>query len=83
MRISCMVGELFMTRSRGKACADTVTLSTKDWVTMFSVIVPIAVLVVFGWLRHDRMLTELVVQQGSLGDRLERVEETLDAGVRP
>jgi len=78
-----MVGELFMTRSRGKACADTVTLSTKDWVTMFSVIVPIAVLVVFGWLRHDRMLTELVVQQGSLGDRLERVEETLDAGVRP
>lgn len=83
MRISCMVGELFMTRSRGKACADTVTLSTKDWVTLLSIVVPVAVLVVFGWLRHDRMLTELVVHQVSLSDRLERVEETLDAGIRP
>ena len=72
-----------MTRSRGKACIDTVTLSTKDWVTVLSVMIPVAVLVVFGWLRHDRMLTELVVHQVSLSDRLERVEETLDARIYP
>ena len=72
-----------MTRSRGKTCIDTVTLSTKDWVTVLSVMIPVAVLVIFGWLRHDRMLTELVVHQVSLSDRLERVEETLDARIYP
>lgn len=67
-----------MVRSRGTSCADTVTLSVKDWVTMLGVVIPVAVLVVFGWLRHDRLLTTLIVQQESLNDRLERVEETLD-----
>mgnify|MGYP003137116288 FL=1 len=45
---------------------------------MLGVVIPVAVLVVFGWLRHDRLLTTLIVQQESLNDRLERVEETLD-----
>ena len=67
-----------MVRSRGTSCADTVTLSVKDWVMTLSILVPVAVLVVFGWLRHDRLLTTLIVQQESLNDRLERVEETLD-----
>lgn len=73
-----------MTRSRGKGIADTVTLSSKDWVMMFGILLPVAALVILGWLRHDRMLTTLVVQQTSLNDRLERVEETLDVrGIRP
>jgi hypothetical protein len=79
-----MVGDQVMTRSRGKACADTVTLSSKDWAMLFGVLLPVAALVIMGWLRHDRMLTTLVAHQSSLNDRIERVEETLDVrGIRP
>ena len=51
---------------------------------LIGILLPVAALVIMGWIRHDRMLTTLVVQQTSLNDRLERVEETLDVrGIRP
>ena len=64
---------------KGTPC-DIVTLSVKDWLTFLGIIVPIGVLVVFGWLRHDRLLTEVAANQRMLTDRLERVEASLDRG---
>ena len=71
-----------MTRSEKKNGADVVTLSKRDWVVFFGAIFPVLVLIILGWLRHDRLLTTLIVQQDSIADRVERVEETLDLGRR-
>ena len=60
-----------------------VTLSVKDWITLLGIGLPVMVLCVLGWLRHDRLLTEVVTHQRMLTDRLERVENTLDAGIIP
>tara|TARA_R110002051_G_scaffold148207_1_gene220772 strand:+ start:785 stop:1111 length:327 start_codon:yes stop_codon:yes gene_type:complete len=60
---------------------DIVTLSAKDWITLLGIIVPILILCIFGWIRHDRLLTEVVTHQRMLTDRLERVENNLDAGI--
>ena len=62
---------------------DIVTLSVKDWITLLGIGLPVMVLCVLGWLRHDRLLTEVVTHQRMLTDRLERVENTLDAGIIP
>ena len=62
---------------------DIVTLSVKDWVTFMGIGLPVLVLCVLGWLRHDRLLTEVAANQRMLTDRLERVENTLDAGMIP
>jgi len=69
-----------MTRSHKKNGADVVTLSKRDWVVFFGAVFPVLVLIILGWLRHDRLLTTLIVQQDSIADRVERVEETLDLG---
>jgi len=60
---------------------EIVTLSVKDWITLLGIGLPVLVLCVLGWLRHDRLLTEVVTHQRMLTDRLERVESTLDAGM--
>ena len=62
--------------------AEVVTLSAKDWLTLVGILMPVVVLVIFGWIRHDRLLTEVVANQIMLKDRLERVETNLD-GIRP
>ena len=69
-----------MTRSHSKNGADVVTLSKRDWGVLFAAVFPVLVLIILGWLRHDRLLTTLIVQQDSIADRVERVEETLDLG---
>jgi len=43
---------------------------------------PVVILVIFGWIRHDRLLTEVAANQIMLKDRMERVEVNLD-GIRP
>lgn len=63
--------------------SEIVTLSVKDWITLLGIVLPILVLCIFGWLRHDRLLTEVAANQRMLTDRLERVENTLDAGMFP
>lgn len=61
--------------------SDIVTLSVKDWLTFLGIALPVLVLCIFGWLRHDRLLTEVAANQRMLTDRLERVETGLDNGV--
>jgi type IV secretory pathway TrbD component len=62
--------------------AEVVTLSAKDWLTLVGILMPIVILVIFGWIRHDRLLTEVAANQIMLKDRMERVEVNLD-GIRP
>ena len=69
-----------MTRT-GKS-AEVVTLSVRDWLTLVGILMPVVILVIFGWIRHDRLLTEVVANQIMLKDRMERVEVNLD-GIRP
>ena len=61
--------------------SDIVTLSVKDWLTFLGIALPVLVLCIFGWLRHDRLLTEVAANQRMLTDRLARVETGLDYGV--
>jgi hypothetical protein len=63
--------------------SEIVTLSVKDWLTLLGIVFPILILCIFGWLRHDRLLTEVAANQRMLTDRLQRVETTLDAGRIP
>lgn len=69
-----------MTRT-GKS-AEVVTLSVRDWLTLVGILMPVVILVIFGWIRHDRLLTEVAANQIMLKDRMERVEVNLD-GIRP
>ena len=78
-----VVRELSTDVTRKGTPSEIVTLSVKDWMTLLGIVVPILVLCVFGWLRHDRLLTEVAANQRMLTDRLERVENTLDAGMIP
>jgi hypothetical protein len=78
-----VVRELSTDVTRKGTPTEIVTLSVKDWFTLLGIIVPVLILCIFGWLRHDRLLTEVVTNQKTLTDRLERVETTLDAGIRP
>jgi len=59
-----------------------VTLSVRDWLTLVGILMPVVILVIFGWIRHDRLLTEVAANQIMLKDRMERVEVNLD-GIRP
>ena len=62
--------------------AEVVTLSVRDWLTLVGILMPVVILVIFGWIRHDRLLTEVAANQIMLKDRMERVEVNLD-GIRP
>ena len=66
-----------MTRTH-RAGGDIVKLSTRDWLAIVAIIIPTAIFIINGYLRHDRMLTQVITQQHSINDRLERVESTLD-----
>ena len=57
---------------------DVVQLSTRDWLAAMALILPISIFIISGYLRHDRMLTQVIVQQQSLSERMIRVESTLD-----
>lgn len=75
-----VVREMSTDVTRKGTPSEIVTLSVKDWLTFLGIIAPILVLVIFGWLRHDRLLTEVAANQRMLTDRLERVEASLDRG---
>ena len=66
-----------MTRTH-KNGRDVVQLSTRDWLAAMALILPISIFIISGYLRHDRMLTQVIVQQQSLSERMIRVESTLD-----
>ena len=68
-----------MTRQQTKKGCDIVQLSSRDWLVVMTIVVPIILFVVHGYLRHDRMLTQVKTHQQSIGERLQRVESTLDS----
>ena len=68
-----------MTRKH-TASADIVYLSMRDWLTVAAIIVPVACFIVLGYLRHDRALTTLLVQQINTAERIERIEARIEPG---
>mgnify|MGYP003131298478 CR=1 FL=1 len=67
-----------MTRTQ-KVGGDIVKLSTRDWLAIMAIVIPTAIFIINGYLRHDRMLTQVITQQHSITERLQRVETTLDS----
>ena len=64
-------------------CADNVVkLSMRDWGIVAAVLVPLILFAISGWVQSDRLITEVLIRQQGMMDRLERVEETLDKAAR-
>ena len=59
-----------MTRSSG----DTVRLSGRDWLGIATLSLSLVVLLGSQFIRHDRLLTEVLVKQQALADRVEMME---------
>ena len=62
-----------------------VTLSLRDWVGLVGIFMTLIVVILAGYLRHDRYLTEVIVRQGYLADsqdmmneRINKIEERLE-----
>lgn len=68
-----------MTRTHTRS-GDIVYLSTRDWLAIVAIVAPILCMLVFGYLRHDRALTELLTRQGAIIDRVDRIESNIDEG---
>ena len=59
---------------------DVVSLSANNWLALIAIIVSALLFIVSGYLRHDRLLTEVIVQQQAQAERMERIESTLEGG---
>ena len=62
-----------------------VTLSLRDWVGLVGIFVTLIVVILAGYLRHDRYLTEVIVRQEYLAEsqdimneRINKIEERLE-----
>jgi hypothetical protein len=54
----------------------------RDWGIVAAVLVPLILFAISGWVQSDRLITEVLIRQQGMMDRLERVEETLDKAAR-
>ena len=59
---------------------DVVSLSASNWLALIAIIISALLFIVSGYLRHDRLLTELIVQQQAQADTIDRIERTLEGG---
>ena len=66
--------------TRSTTHRDIVSLSVNNWLALIAIIVSALLFIVSGYLRHDRLLTEVIVQQQAQAERMERLERTLDGG---
>lgn len=55
-----------------------VRLSAKDWVPIVGITLTILTIIVGSFLHHDRLLTQLLVQQESTTKRLDKIETKLE-----
>ena len=55
-----------------------VFLSTRDWCGIFAIGLTITLALVASYLRHDRMLTEVLTRQAATAERLEDVERSVE-----
>ena len=62
-----------MTRQGG----DTVRLSIRDWLGIATLTLTVVAVLGSQFIRHDRLLTEVLVKQQALADRVEMMEVQL------
>jgi hypothetical protein len=60
----------------------TVKLSVRDWVAILSLAAAIFGSVLTAWLHHDRLLMQIVTQQGAANARLDKIEARLERSER-
>lgn len=58
---------------------NTVRLSARDWAGIIGVVLTLLVVVGNAYLAHDRLLTQLVTQQSVMNQRLDKIENKLEA----
>lgn len=57
---------------------NVVTLSVRDWAAIVGIVLTVSSGVMYAYLHHDRMLTQLVIQQQSINHRLEKIEAKIE-----
>jgi hypothetical protein len=57
---------------------NVVTLSVRDWTAIIGIVLTVSSGVMYAYLHHDRMLTQLVMQQQSMNHRLEKIEAKIE-----
>jgi len=57
---------------------NVVTLSVRDWAAIIGIVLTISSGIMYAYLHHDRMLTQLVMQQQQINHRLDKIEAKMD-----
>ena len=60
-----------------------VKLSTRDWIALLALAATMLFGVMGAYMRIETSLTEILVRQQQLEMRIDRIEETIDKGMRP
>jgi hypothetical protein len=55
-----------------------VTLSVRDWVGLLGITLTLIVVILAGYLRHDRYLTEVIVRQGYMAETQDRMSDRIN-----
>jgi hypothetical protein len=58
---------------------NVVSLSIRDWTAIIALVLTVSSGVLYAYLHHDRLLTQLVIQQQSMNHRLEKIEAKIEA----
>ena len=56
-----------------------VRLSIKDWVPIIGITLTVLTIVIGSFIHHDRMLTQLMLQQDMTMKRLDKIETKLES----
>lgn len=57
---------------------NVVTLSVRDWTAIIGIVLTVSSGIMYAYLHHDRMLTQLVMQQQNMNHRLEKIEAKIE-----
>lgn len=57
---------------------NVVTLSIRDWAAIIGIVLTISSGIMYAYLHHARMLTQLVMQQQQINHRLDKIESKMD-----
>ena len=58
---------------------NVVRLSRQDWAGLLGVFITLVVLMSSAYLRHDRLIIEVLTRQEIITDRIDRIEQQFDA----
>lgn len=61
-----------------RTTSSIVHLSTRDWACILAVAATMGCALLASYLRHDRMLTEVLTRQATAVERIEAVERSVD-----